>query len=139
MGDVGLANSGHPLRVRTGQAADPHKAEIVELDVAIVTFPNVPEKNNLAEVVVRRLTERAGTRNGTATVVEPIAGNAPIWRARHPDLSLCDCSEICESRQPILSFCLPQLPSSGGTRGCLRLSAKTGTPPIPGRQKSLTV
>jgi len=139
MGDVGLANSGHPLRVRTGQAADPHKAEIVELDVAIVTFPNVPEKNNLAEVVVRRLTERAGTRNGTATVVEPIAGNAPNWRARHLDLCLCDCPKIWVFRQPSSVSVRHNCRLLEGHVDACDCRQNQAAPLIPGRQMPLTV
>jgi hypothetical protein len=45
-----------------------------------MTFPDVPEKNVLAKIVVRGLTERAGTRNGTAAVVKPITGNVPFGR-----------------------------------------------------------
>ena len=48
-----------------------------------MTFPDMPEKNVLAEVSVRGLTERAGTGDGAAAVVEPIAGDAPVRSARH--------------------------------------------------------
>jgi hypothetical protein len=43
-----------------------------------MTFLDVPEKNVLAEVVVRGLTEGAGTRNSTTAVVKPVASDVPI-------------------------------------------------------------
>jgi hypothetical protein len=43
-----------------------------------MTFAYVPEEDHLTEVIVRCLAERAGTGDGAAAVVEPIASDMPI-------------------------------------------------------------
>jgi hypothetical protein len=53
-------------------------AEIIEFNVIEMTFPDMPEKNELTKVVVRGLSERAGTGNRAAAVVEPITLDVPI-------------------------------------------------------------
>src|SRR5437899_2650881 len=50
---------------------------------------DVPEKDRFAEAVVRGLSERAGTRDGTAAVVEPVADNVPDGTSGHEDLRSC--------------------------------------------------
>jgi hypothetical protein len=52
--------------------------EIIEFDVIEMTFPDMPEKNVFAKVVIWGLCERAGTGNRAAAVVEPITLDAPI-------------------------------------------------------------
>jgi hypothetical protein len=58
----------------------PCNTEIIEFDVSKMTFPDVPEKNVLAKIVVRGLAERAWTRDGATAIVEPITGDVPVPR-----------------------------------------------------------
>ena len=60
-----------------------HNREVIEFDIAEMTLPDVPEKDVLAEVLVRGLTEGAGTGNGTTAVVKPVASDAPLWSVGH--------------------------------------------------------
>src|SRR4051812_20128692 len=57
--------------------ADPHEAQIVELNVAVMALADMPEQHRLTEAVIRRLCEGAWTGNRTAAVVEPVADNVP--------------------------------------------------------------
>src|SRR5712671_4578743 len=47
-------------------AADPHKAEIVELDVAIMALADVPEQHRFTKAVIRRLGKGARAGNCAA-------------------------------------------------------------------------
>ncbi len=69
------------------KTSDQYNTEIVEFDLSKMTFLNVPKKNVLAVVVVRRLAERARTGNGAAAVVEPIASDVPIRHVGHGNSS----------------------------------------------------
>src|SRR5689334_16768959 len=64
-------------------AADPHKAQIVELDVAVMALAHMPEQHRLAKPVVRRLAEGARTGNGAAAIVEPVADDVPFRNVAH--------------------------------------------------------
>ena len=43
-----------------------------------MTFPDVPEKNEFAKIVVRGLSKCAGTGDRATAIVEPVTGDAPI-------------------------------------------------------------
>src|SRR5262249_49652256 len=58
-------------------AADPHKAEIVELNIAVMAFADVPEQHRFAETIIGRLCKSAGAGNRAAAVVEPVADDMP--------------------------------------------------------------
>src|SRR5690348_9000897 len=66
--------------------ADPHKAQIVELDVAVMAFADMPEQDRLAKAVIRRLAEGAGAGDRAAAIVEPVADDVPIRNVAHPGL-----------------------------------------------------
>jgi hypothetical protein len=59
------------------KTSDLRNTKIVEFDVTKMTFPDVPEKNVFAQIVVRGLSEGAGAGDRAAAVVEPITGDAP--------------------------------------------------------------
>ena len=67
-------------------AADPHKAQVVEFDVAVMALADVPKQHRLAKTVVGRLGEGARAGNRAAAVVEPLAGDVPIRNVAHPAL-----------------------------------------------------
>src|SRR6516165_8130008 len=67
-------------------AADPDKAEIVELDAAIMALANVPEQHRFTKAVIWRLRKGAWTGNRAAAVVEPIADNMPARNLAHQAL-----------------------------------------------------
>jgi hypothetical protein len=71
------------------------KAQTVEIDSAVMTGPDVPEKDRLAKSVVRGLREGAGTSDGAAAIVEPISGDVPVGNLSHEDLQAeeFDCTE----------------------------------------------
>jgi len=71
------------------EAAHPNDSEVVQDNISIVPLFDVPEKNRLAEIVVRSTSERTRASYVTTTIVEPIAGNAPIRRVCHGDLQFC--------------------------------------------------
>jgi hypothetical protein len=52
--------------------------EIIEFDISKMTFPDVPEKNVLAKIIVWRLTKCARASDSTTAVVEPVTSDAPI-------------------------------------------------------------
>jgi hypothetical protein len=66
-------------------AADPHKTELVELDVAVMALADMPERHRFTETVIGRLSEGARARNRAAAVVEPVADDMPTRNAAHPD------------------------------------------------------
>src|SRR5262249_27691524 len=65
-------------------AADPHKAEIVELHIAVMAFADVPEQHRFTEAVIGCLRKGAGAGNRAATVVEPVADDMPARNVAHP-------------------------------------------------------
>src|SRR5207248_1583318 len=67
-------------------AADPHKAQVVEFDVAVMALADVPKQHRLAKTVVGRLGEGARAGNRAAAVVEPLACDVPIRNVAHPAL-----------------------------------------------------
>ena len=66
----------------------PHsdKAQIVEIDIAVMATSDVPEQNQLADAIVRGLGEGAGARNSTTAIVEPVSGDLPVWNLNHKKL-----------------------------------------------------
>src|SRR6516165_227328 len=50
-----------------------------------MTRPDVPEKDRLAEAVVRSLCEGAGTSDGAAAIVKPISLDVPVGNLSHED------------------------------------------------------
>jgi hypothetical protein len=62
----------------TLKSSYPCNAKVIEFNVSKMTFPDVPEKNELANIVVWGLAKSAGTRYRAATVVEPITSETPI-------------------------------------------------------------
>src|ERR1700730_10528314 len=66
----------------------PHadEAQTVEIDIAIMAIPDVPEKDRLAEAVVWGLGKGAGARDGAAAVVEPITDDVPAGALGHDEL-----------------------------------------------------
>ena len=71
------------------------KAQIVEIDIAVMTGPDVPEKDRLAEAVVWSLCEGAGASDGAAAIVKPISPDVPVGNLSHEDLQAeqSDCIE----------------------------------------------
>jgi hypothetical protein len=67
------------------------KAQAVEIDIAVMTRPDVPEKDRLAEAVVRSLCERAGASDGAAAIVKPISLDVPVGNLSHEDLQVKKC------------------------------------------------
>ena len=65
-------------------AADPHKAEIVELDVAIMALADAPEQHRFTKTVIRRLRKSARAGYCAAAVVEPVADDMPARNVAHP-------------------------------------------------------
>jgi hypothetical protein len=61
------------------------KAQIVEIDIAVMTGPDVPEKDRLAEAVVWGLCEGAGASDGAAAIVKPISRDVPVRNLSHRD------------------------------------------------------
>ncbi len=66
--------------------ADPNKAEIVELDVAVMALADVPEQHRFTKAVIRRLGKGARAWNCAAAVVEPVADDVPARNVAHPAL-----------------------------------------------------
>jgi hypothetical protein len=64
-------------------SAHPDEAQTVEIDVAVMALPDVPEQHRLAEAVVRGLGEGAWARNSAAAIVEPVAHNVPVGSFGH--------------------------------------------------------
>src|SRR5215472_6726054 len=62
------------------------KAQIVEIDIAVMTGPYVPEKDRLAEAVVWGLCEGARASDGAAAIVKPISRDVPVGNLSHEDL-----------------------------------------------------
>src|SRR5262249_10404012 len=82
---------GAPLGLPRPQIAfpssHPDEAQTVEIDIAVMALPDVPEQDRLAEAVVRGLGERAGARDGAAAIVEPVSRS---WQARSWETSMHD-------------------------------------------------
>ena len=59
----------------------PHsdEAQIVEIDITVVTTSDVPEQNRLADAVVRGLGGGAGAGDSTTAIIEPVSSDLPIW------------------------------------------------------------
>jgi hypothetical protein len=66
--------------------ADPNKAEIIELNIAVMAFADVPEQHRFAEAIIGRLGKGARARNCAAAVVEPIADDMPARNVAYPAL-----------------------------------------------------
>src|SRR5262245_42621319 len=68
--------AGHPGRPSRPQVAlptaDPHKTEIVELDVAIMALADVPEQHRFTKAVIGRPGKGARALKDTASVGEPV-------------------------------------------------------------------
>src|SRR5205085_10844499 len=64
-------------------AADSHKAQIVELDVAVMALAHMPEQHRLAKAVIRRLRKGAGACNRAAAIVEPVTEEVPMRDVAH--------------------------------------------------------
>src|SRR6202023_1583911 len=64
--------------------ADPHKAEIIELDVAVMALADAPEQHRFTKAVIRRLGKGARAWNCAAAVVEPVADDMPARSVAHP-------------------------------------------------------
>jgi hypothetical protein len=76
-------------------AADPHKAEIVELDVAIMALADAPEQHRFTKTVIRRLRKSARAGYCAAAVVEPVPDDMPARNVAHPGPSIgCDAEII---------------------------------------------
>jgi hypothetical protein len=85
--DEDAAGSLGPSRPQiTFPSSHADKAQTVEIDIAVMTGPDVPEKDRLAEAVVRGLCEGAGASDGAAAIVEPISDNVPVGNLSHKDL-----------------------------------------------------
>src|SRR4051795_8906323 len=63
--------------------ADPHEAQIVELNLAVMALADMPEQHRLTEAIIRRLGEGARTGDRAAAVVEPVADNVPARNIAH--------------------------------------------------------
>ena len=61
------------------------EAQTVEIDIAVMAIPDVPEQHPLAKAVVRGLGEGAGTRDGATTIVEPVSRDVPAGNLSHED------------------------------------------------------
>src|SRR5262249_43493216 len=83
-------DAGGPLGLSRPQITFPpshtDKAQIVEIDIAVMTGPDVPEKHRLAEAVVRGLREGAGASDGAAAIVKPVSHDLPVGNLSHEDL-----------------------------------------------------
>src|SRR6516165_6311984 len=64
-------------------SSHPDEAQTVEIDVAVMALPDVPEQDRLAEVVVRGLRKGAGARDGAAAIVEPVSRDVPAGNLSH--------------------------------------------------------
>ena len=62
------------------------KAQIVEIDIAVMSGPDVPEKDRLTEAVVWGLCEGARASDGAAAIVKPISRDVPVGNLSHEDL-----------------------------------------------------
>jgi hypothetical protein len=79
-------------------ATDPHKAEIVELDISIMAFADVPEQHRLAEAIIGRLCKGAGAGYHAAAVVEPVADDMPVRNVAHPGSPVgCDAADYSQA------------------------------------------
>src|SRR5262245_1699214 len=67
-------------------SSHPHEAQTVQIDIAVMALPDVPEQDRLAEAVVRGLSERAGARDSAAAIVEPVSRDVPAGRLGHENL-----------------------------------------------------
>jgi hypothetical protein len=77
---------GLPRPEITLPTADPNKAEIIELNIAVMAFADVPEQHRFTKTVIRRLGKGARTWNCAAAVVEPVADDVPARNVAHPAL-----------------------------------------------------
>ena len=68
------------------KAAHPYKCEVIQDDVPVVALFDMPEENEFAVVIIRRLSEGAGASHGATAVVEPISKDVPLLRFRHNPL-----------------------------------------------------
>src|SRR3954453_4013930 len=82
--DIEPGNPGRLARPEIAlPTADPHEAQIVELNVAVMALADMPEQHRLAEAVIRRLCEGARAGDRAAAVVEPVAHNVPTRNIAH--------------------------------------------------------
>jgi hypothetical protein len=90
VGAVVDEDAGAPLGLSRPEIAfpssRPDEAQTVEIDIAVMAVPDVPEQDRLAEAVVRGLGEGAGTRDSAAAIVEPVSGDVPGGYLGHQDL-----------------------------------------------------
>src|SRR5215831_4533976 len=94
--------AGHPRRLSRPEvafpAADPHKAEIFELDVAMMALADVPEQHRFTKAVIRRLGKGARARNCAAAVVEPFADDTPVRNVAHPGSPIgCEAADLARA------------------------------------------
>src|ERR1700720_3920891 len=76
-------------------AAHPHKAEIIELDVAIMALAHAPEQHRFTKTVIRRLGKGARAGYCAAAVVEPVADDMPARNVAHPGPPIgCDAETV---------------------------------------------
>src|SRR5262249_44767939 len=64
----------------------PTRTKTVEIDIAVMALPDVPEQHRLAEAVVRGLGERAGAGDSAAAIVEPVPRDVPVGKLGHESL-----------------------------------------------------
>jgi hypothetical protein len=62
------------------------KAQIVEINIAVMTRMDMPKEDRLAEAVVWGLRESAGASDGAAAIVEPVTRDVPVGNLSHEDL-----------------------------------------------------
>jgi hypothetical protein len=90
IGAVVDEDAGGPLGLSRPEIAfpssHPDEAQTVEIDLSEMTTPDVPEKDRLAEAVVRGLREGAGASDGAAAIVEPVSRDMPFGNLGHQDL-----------------------------------------------------
>src|SRR6266516_5757989 len=90
VGAVVDEDAGGPLGLSRPEIAFPSshadEAQTVEIDIAVMAMPDVPEQHRLAETVVRGLGEGAGARDGATAIVEPVSRDVPAGNLSHADL-----------------------------------------------------
>src|SRR5438552_8696910 len=117
--DIEAGDSRRPSRPEVAlPAADPHKAEIIELDVAIMALANAPEQHRFTKTVIGRLRESARAGYCAAAVVEPVADDMPARNVAHPGTPIGCGPEII----PGFAGCCPDV-----AVGLLQNQASTGT------------
>src|SRR5207247_2183818 len=70
------------------ELAQSHQTESIKPNIAVMTFPDMPDKHARAGIVGRRLGKFAGAWNVAAADVEPIADKTPFRDRAHGRASL---------------------------------------------------